>query len=215
MFIAIEGCDGVGKQTQTERLRQACKARGLNPKVYSFPRYETELGALMSAHLRGNVALQITGSTFTCDVARANKLMFQCLATADKYTAAQEIRQDLVEGRTVIVDRWWQSAYAYGISDGIDPVWLLQLSANLPQADFNFLLETPYEIVRKRKPIPDDHYEADAKKQVEVAGLYRNLWRRNAKTANAVWRIIDTSAADDPQVAHLEILRGLRDSKHF
>ena len=217
MFIVLEGCDGVGKQTQTAALRDVFEAQGLFVKTYSFHQYETELGALIKAHLTNQCTLRVdvaTASMGMAQVARANKLMFQCLASADKYSAADAIQQDLANGCVVIADRWWQSSYAYGIADGLDPLWLLQISKSLPQADYNLLLEVPHNIVRVRKPVPDDRYEADANTQLRVAEIYNSLWARMSATSTTnEWYVFDADL--EPATVTANITKALLNSETF
>ena len=46
-FIAIEGVDGSGKRTQTDRLSRALAARGVSCLTVSFPRYESFFGRMI------------------------------------------------------------------------------------------------------------------------------------------------------------------------
>ena len=52
MIVCIEGVDAAGKYTQAKRL----EAQGA--KLFSFPRYGTEVGELIRAHLTGKWAVQ-------------------------------------------------------------------------------------------------------------------------------------------------------------
>ena len=212
-FIVIEGADGVGKQTQCELLRKRLIDEGDEAKVFSFHRYDTLLGKICKAHLVGNLVLAKTeGIAVTREMVdlaprrqalihpikasgTADAMMFQCLASADKYEGAVEILEFIESGGVAICDRWWQSSYAYGKADGLDGEWLTRLHACLPKADVNLLIELPYEVVRTvRKPIPDDHYEADVGKQQEVRRQYERLW--DSQTHHQ-WRLIDGTGAPD------------------
>lgn len=196
-LIVIEGPDGVGKQTQCELLRKRLVDLGRDAKVFSFHRYATPLGRLIKAHLiRKAVLVEIkqvndwqSWPVFDKD---SDAMMFQCLASADKYEAAPEIQSFIDQGGIAICDRWWQSSYAYGRSDGLDGDWLIRLHQRLPEANLNLLIELPHGIVRERKPVPDDRYEASIKHQEEVRLYYDYLWNQYARPA---WRLIDGTGA--------------------
>lgn len=191
LHIVLEGCDGVGKQTQTEMLVKAFEAAGREVCLYSFHRYATPLGQLIKAHLKRVLVVCDTADIHTGgSIQPANDMIFQCMASADKYAAADEIRQALAAGKVVICDRWWQSSYAYGAADGLDRDWLRSLGTSLPQANHNILLRVPHDIVRERKPIPDDRYEADHEKQKQVDVEYMFLWGAEM-TGKGSWHIVN------------------------
>jgi len=204
MFIAIEGPDGVGKNTQTKLL--AAKLESLNQKVvlFSFPRYETRVGGMIKKFLSGS----FEGKWTTEDGA----YILQCLNTADKFEAVGAIKSALRQGEIVICDRWWHSSYAYGCADGLPAHWLLELAEGLIQADFNFLLSAGVEDAASRIKLrgrPTDLYEKDLPKQLTVRGHYQDLWtsRRNSSG----WHVIDgTGPAGDVHVRIWDIIRTRR-----
>ena len=52
-LIVIDGLDGSGKQTQTERLTAALTERGYSVKHISFPDYNQPSSALVKMYLGG------------------------------------------------------------------------------------------------------------------------------------------------------------------
>ena len=174
MHVVIEGTDGAGKNTQAKLL-----AERLQPaKLYSFHRYDTPLGGLIRDHLIGKVALECdeTGNAVV-DRDPRDPLMFQCLATIDKYDAANEIRADLAAGTHVVCDRYTQSALAYGMADGIDETWLRRIQSSLPVPDLNIFIDVAEEEALRRRPQHRDRYEQDRQKQRLVRTIYRDLWK--------------------------------------
>ena len=94
----------------------------------------------------------------------------------DKMDAAVEIRHHLDRGTVVVCDRWWQSAYAFGASDGLDPDWLVRVHASLPSAWLNVFIDVPPEEALRRRPEARDRYERDREKQKIVRANYESLW---------------------------------------
>lgn len=185
MFIVIEGTDASGKNTQIWRLAQRFESLHNQVSVFSFPRYGTPLGKLISRHLKQEVVLSDQGNR-----APEDALMFQCLMAADKYDAAPEIIARLAEGKVVLCDRWWPSAYAYGAADGLDKVWLVNAHKLLPEPDLMVFLDVPPAEALKRRPETRDRYEADREKQGLVRGQYQDLWTR-MRTMKRGWTIVD------------------------
>ena len=54
MIIVIEGTDGSGKQTQTQKLYDFLKSHNYNVKRQSFPNYESESSILVKKYLNGD-----------------------------------------------------------------------------------------------------------------------------------------------------------------
>lgn len=72
-IIAIEGLDGTGKQTIAEKLLEICKNCGINAKLISFPRYDTQEGLLVKNYLKGfygdptSLSPLVSGALYTLD----------------------------------------------------------------------------------------------------------------------------------------------------
>ena len=187
MHICIEGTDGAGKATQARLL-----AERLQPSVlFSFHRYDTPLGALIKRHLMGEVLLTEPAPSNTTIVstngmvstliangqkAPEDSLMFQCLATIDKYDAANDIRAAQAEGKHIICDRYTQSALAYGMADGLDKEWLKRIQSSLPVPDLNLFIDVTEEEALRRRPQLRDRYERDREKQRVVRRMYQDVW---------------------------------------
>lgn len=233
-FIVVEGPDAVGKETQCNLLKEAFEAAGREVEMFSFHRYDTEIGKMIKAFLKGEIVLAnsepvtVTSQMVmnapneqidihpVIDVERApwNAMMFQALASVDKFDGADEILDIIHDGGIVICDRWWQSAVTYGTVQGLDGDWLKRIHGCLPGADVNVLIEIPVEESRRRKPIPDDKFEADQKMQVDVREAYRQLWdeaRLNYDEEDAPqvpdteWVIVDGTGTE--QQVHERIMK--------
>jgi len=106
MFIAFEGLDQSGKETQARRLAESLAAEGRRVETLSFPDYETPIGREIGAALAGE-------REFPPDV-------MQLLYIANRYEWRPKIEQWLREGAIVVCDRYVASSIAYGESHGLD-----------------------------------------------------------------------------------------------
>jgi len=192
MLMCLEGCDAVGKQTQSKRLVEKFDSIGRNAVVMSFPRYGTPVGQAMRRHLLGETMLMERGHEHD-PVRRApeDALMFQCLHLADKTHAAHDIEAHIYAGRTVICDRWTPSAIAFGEADGLDPVWLQQIQELLPQPALNVFIDVPEEEALRRRPDMRDRYEKDREKQKIIRQNYKTLWEAGAEDDALQWVVVD------------------------
>jgi dTMP kinase len=171
-FVAIEGGDANGKQTQSKLL-----AEKLDALLISFPRYETEIGKLIRANLKDEWAATKhypSVSVYSKDET-ANVIVRQALFTLDRYDAAPDILDALANGRNVVVDRYWLSGLIYGASDAVDAVMLERVHACLPQPDVWILLDVPIEESFRRRPERQDVYEQDREK---CEGIRRRYLKR-------------------------------------
>jgi thymidylate kinase len=174
MFIVLEGPDAVGKNTQKERLTLRMERMGREVVALSFPRYKTVLGSAIERHLRKEIYM--ADAVRDLSHAAEDPMVFQTMMVTDKYDAAPAIEAALANGAIVIADRWWQSAYCYGVADGLPKEWLLRAHRRLPQADLNFWINIPPEEAHKRRPKARDRYEEDRAKQAQVRDNYNDLW---------------------------------------
>lgn len=158
MIIAFEGLDQSGKQTQTAALIHTLHHAGYSADSYSFPAYQTYLGAEIAACNNGQrkyspESLQLLYA--------ANKLEFKDLIT-------------LTSQRGVAVcDRWIYSAVAYGSARGVNPDWLIEIQKYLPSADLTILLDIPVETSVERKRHGRDSFEADLQLLSKVRSHYQ------------------------------------------
>jgi dTMP kinase len=209
-LIALEGTDAAGKATQSKLLAERISRLGHEAVVYSFPRYETEVGKTLRRHLMGETAVVqslIRGQNVdTLPLIRADEdpLWFQSVMLADKMDAATDIRAHLRAGRYIICDRWTPSAQAFGASDGLSRDWLRRVQEPLPEADLYLLLTVSEEETLRRRPVLRDRYEKDREKQKVVRAEYEALWRE--RVTDARWRTIDGEGPDAATV-HARIWR--------
>jgi dTMP kinase len=206
-FFVIEGCDAVGKATQSKLLAARLHRSDDNPwgppppVLVSFPRYETPVGKMILRHLRREVVLADgtdevgdVNVRWECSRASEDALAFQCMMLADKAEAAGRIVAQLAEGADVVADRYWPSAFAYGGSDGLPDEWLIDVHRILPQPDRFILLDLHPEAARERALRRAaatgerlDRYEAQLDKQVAIRERYLQLAARDPER----WRVVE------------------------
>lgn len=99
-LIAIEGIDGVGKNTQAKLLRDHIVGTKGECGFFSFPRYDTPTGALVGEYLKSN---------------RTDLNLFEKanLYIRDRLAAKEEILSYLDRGVDVVCDRYTLSNLVY------------------------------------------------------------------------------------------------------
>jgi dTMP kinase len=138
-LIVLEGADGVGKTTQVERLVGRLRDHGV-PAVSLREPGGTPLGEGIRALLLGDA-----------DVSdRAELLLF--LAARAQLTP--EVARALAEGRTVVLDRFFLSTYAYQIAGrGLPEEDVRRINTFATQGrtpDLTLVLSLPPEEARAR-----------------------------------------------------------------
>ena len=102
-FIVIEGIDGSGKTTQAEKLVGVLREKGVKA-IYTKEPTDEPTGQVIRSEI-------LSGKTKIPGVA------VQYLMAADRAVHHEKIEQYLKEGYTVISDRYFWSAIAYGLVD--------------------------------------------------------------------------------------------------
>lgn len=103
-FLVIDGTDGAGKQTQTERLLAAARRRGLRAATIDFPGYaRTTSGRVVRQYLDGAFG----------DAAVVHPMLASYPYAVDRFESAPALRQLLAENDLVVADRYVVSNIAY------------------------------------------------------------------------------------------------------
>lgn len=83
LFIEIEGMDGVGKNTQSNKLLNYYLEKGMSSRIYSFPDYELQSGKSIIDYLHGKFKSSegfddafIKSKSLTYAINRAESLLF-------------------------------------------------------------------------------------------------------------------------------------------
>ncbi len=208
MKICITGNDASGKATQAKIL-----AERLSATLFAFPDYSTPTGRLIQSHLQEgwHVAREgvkdTTLDNYTYYPKDDNALVLQSLMNTNRIERMAELQAAAERGH-VILDRYDVDAIVYGIRDGLDPIWLEKINAQLPvKPDLYILLDVPVEEGFRRRPQRRDRYERDVKRMEDVRVAYLRLFaeQQSAKLSRTremvfgrglfepgpTWRIVD------------------------
>ena len=103
-FIAIDGLDGSGKGTQSEKLVQKLIEDGKKVKILSFPMYENESSAFVKMYLEGRLGDKPSDTN-----AYTASMFFAC----DRYISyATDWKKDILDPDTYVVANRYTTANA-------------------------------------------------------------------------------------------------------
>ncbi len=195
LLIAIEGIDGVGKNTQATLLAKALKEEFGDCGFFSFPRYETPTGRRVREYLDGKHDT-------------LNLLSRAKLYSDDRLAAREEILDLLYRGRNVVCDRYVASNLAFQVA-------IAQLE--MPDTDYayrvrDYIQGLEYSV--NMLPIPDITFVLNvdvATSEKMVAERYKNTstlkdkHEANTKLLELSHQIYRKMTSDAPET-YLEII---------
>jgi dTMP kinase len=201
VLIAIEGIDGAGKRTLTDKLRNLFEADGKSVAMLAFPRYGQSVTADIAAEaLHGDHG----------DLASSAYAMAMLFAL-DRAGAIGDVEALRREHDVVIMDRYVASNAAYTAArlhqDAGGPAveWIHALEyrrLGLPVPDWQVLLAVPAELAgRRARSRADsdpgrarDSYERDDGLQQRTGAVYAEL---AAAGWGGPWLVVDADV--DPR----------------
>ena len=148
-------------------------SRGYTTRVVSFPDYETALGMEIKKFLAG-------GRDYPPEVRHM-------LFAANRWEKRDELLSILSETGIVIVNRYSESNFAYGVANGLKLEWLMNLEAGLPKPDAVIVLDAPPMVLRSRRGRGKDEYEKNVDLQERTRGAYIKL------AGDLGWKVIDAT----------------------
>lgn len=100
IMLVIEGLDGSGKATQTQKLIEHLENMGKNALKVSFPNYEDESSTLVKMYLRGDLG----------QAEEVNAYAASLFYTVDRYaTFKKKYQKSWENGCTIVADRYTTS----------------------------------------------------------------------------------------------------------
>jgi dTMP kinase len=185
IFIAFEGIDGSGKQTQVRLLEHELVSRGYPVYRTGFPQYESWFGKLVGHFLNGDY-----GSLDQLDP-HVTALLY----AGDRFEAKQTLTDALNQGKIVLADRYVGSNLAHQTvrapaGDRAEFIrWIEHLEYNiygLPKEDLVLYLRVPpheaQNLVNKKSArvyteSKQDILEASLSHLQDAADMYDSLSR--------------------------------------
>lgn len=121
-LIIFEGLDRIGKTTQSkllfEYLSQEC---ALPCERLAFPDRSTQIGSLINAYLQRQLEF--------------NDQTIHLLFSANRWECMDSMRAKLLQGQTLIVDRYAYSGVAFSQAKGLDKAWCQSCDVGLIKPD--------------------------------------------------------------------------------
>ncbi len=175
-FIVLEGVDGSGTTTQSDRLAKRLNERGLPVHVTREPS-DGPIGTLIRQALTGRIVVPGRHKPRPLDWATMATLF-----AADRLDHLHaEVFPNLMDGVTVVSDRYDYSSFAYQsvASGGGDEVieWIRQLNSRARRPDLTIVLDVDPEVAEKRRAMRSgspDLYEA-SEFQAQLASFYTEI----------------------------------------
>ena len=175
-FIAIEGVDGAGTTTQAELLGKALRERGLPIHVTREPS-DGPVGTMIRQILTGRIVVPgmhgVRAPTWTT---------MALLFAADRLDHLEaEVNPNLMDGVTVITDRYYHSSVAYQSSSaggGDEAIrWVRELNARARRPDLTIVLDVSPDAAAERRNTraqAKELYEDD-ELQVKLGAFYARI----------------------------------------
>ncbi|HJU59207.1 MAG TPA: dTMP kinase [Nitrososphaeraceae archaeon] len=170
-IIVLEGIDKAGKGTQCKLLQNDIIKAGFNCKILDFPDYSTPIGKEIRLFLDGRRSY--------------SKEVQHMLLSVNRWEKKEKIETMLQNGTIIIMDRYYQSNIVYGLSNGLDLNWLINLDKGLPEEDIVIILEIDPETSYKRINYNRDLFEKNLEFLLNVKQNYQKL------SQVYKWRIIN------------------------
>jgi dTMP kinase len=202
-LVVLEGLDGAGKHTLTDRLLAGLTARGARTTTVAFPRYDADVHAQLARDaLHGRLG-DLRDSVHGMAV----------LFALDRRDAAEGLRAAVAAHDVVVVDRYVASNAAYGAArlhqdaGGEFVAWVAALEVDrfaVPVPARQLLLDVPRAVAAERAAFrarsepgrPRDRYEVDAGLQERTGAVYRGL---AAAGWLSPWTVVDGAGAVDAE----------------
>jgi dTMP kinase len=174
-FIVLEGIDGAGTTTQVDLLARALRKRGL-PVHNTREPSDGPVGTLIRQVLQGRVV--VPGVSGPRPPSWATMALLFAADRVDHLDA--EVVPNLLDGVTVLSDRYDYSSAAYQSADASTPGaldWIKTLNARARRPDLTIVLDVKPSVAAKRRHERAGRPELydDAELQERLAQFYGTL----------------------------------------
>ncbi|KAI9723003.1 MAG: hypothetical protein M1812_001452 [Candelaria pacifica] len=162
-LIVVEGLDKAGKSTQCARLLENLQKQGKPVRHMRFPDRTTPIGKMIDSYLRGQ--------------AQQEDHVIHLLFSANRWEAAAQIKAEIAQGTSVIIDRYYYSGCVYSAAKGVtglDLRWARWPEVGLPRPDICIFLNISADGAAERGGFGEEKYE-NQEMQDRVRKLFDEL----------------------------------------
>lgn len=169
-LIVIEGaCDGIGKSTQFELLKERLLKEGKKVICHHFPSYDLYQGLGVTKYLKGEYGKIVSLSPYFINNLYAYDRMI---------TWQEKLKEAYLKGDIILLDRYTTSSLIYQSASFKDAHLKKQFIKNiedfeyeklgLPRPDMVLFLEAPFDLVKKMRQERNEHQEEDIHEKNEA-----------------------------------------------
>lgn len=184
-MIVIEGLDRSGKSTQCELLCRSLEKEGHRVKRMRFPGKIIQLVSLSWEYYSYDIQSDRTTPTgksidaYLNGKAEVEDHAIHLLFSANRWEAAAQIRKDIIDGITVVVDRYSYSGAIYSAAKDnpdLSLEWAWPMEIGLPRPDLLIFLDIEPEKAQERGGYGNERYE-NWRMQSSVRHLFHELFK--------------------------------------
>lgn len=146
VVFVFEGCDKVGKSTQSKHLVKMLQDIAINTKHYQFPNRDTVSGKMIDDFLKGR------NSSY-------DPKSLHLLFALNRFEVLHEMQSLIDQGVCLVIDRYKHSGIAYSAAKGIDMAWSRGVEEGLLTPNVVFYLDAPVEVTSKRMGFGSEAHE--------------------------------------------------------
>ncbi|KAL6942101.1 hypothetical protein ACO0QE_003267 [Hanseniaspora vineae] len=152
-LILIEGLDRTGKSTQCEYLHKVLLP---GSQLFKFPNRTTAIGKIINEYLT-------SGSSSESEAARLSDQAIHLLFSSNRWELQNTIKDLLLQGTDVVLDRYVYSGVAYSMAKnipGMDYSWCFNCDKGLIKPDLTiFFHNRSVEELSSRDDFGEEKYE--------------------------------------------------------
>jgi len=183
-LIVFEGCDRSGKTTQCLKTCQKLSEEGGKVELLKFPNRTTTIGKMIDNYLKQSVEL--------------DDHTIHLLFSANRWESFKYMKDLLMSGTTVIVDRYAYSGVAFTAAKGLDIEWCRQPDIGLIKPDKVIYMTVTGDQASKRSQFGEERYEK-IEFQNKVKKIFLQLQDQE------YWQVVDGDA--DIETVHSDVFR--------